>query len=376
MKHAILGLLHISRLFALLYITIRLFRNLRFLNITRSNTVKPLKSAPKVTVIVPARNEEKHIETCITSLATQPYSNFEILVLNDQSTDKTGEYLDVLALKYPNIRVFHGEESPPTDWNGKSYACHRLSQYATGDWLLFTDADTIHQANSIEQGVLQAEKLGVDLLTLFPKQITQSWGERLMVSFIMDFLPLIGTDLKKQWEKQDNHIVANGQYLLIKAESYRQAGGHQAIGQALVDDFALTKHLQSNGYRTVMIDGIQLVSCRMYQDSQQVWRGFSKNLLLGLETSFSPIPMAFHFTNVFILPVLLFLLGFNRALLAFETLWLFSLRLMTNRHFTRSIWETLSTPISALGVITLSMNGLFLRKTLRSIQWKDRDYLI
>lgn len=376
MKRVILVFLHLNRLFALFYITWRLIRNLSFLNGTRSKPPQSTRSPVKVSVIVPARNEEQHIEACITSLVTQSYSDFEVLVLNDQSTDKTGEYLAGLASKYPNMRVFHSDSPPPSAWNGKSYACHTCAQYAKGEWLLFTDADTVHQATSIEQGVLQAERLGVDLLTLFPKQIAKTWGERLVVSFIMDFLPLIGTDLRKQWQNQANHIVANGQYILIKADAYHQSGGHQAISQALVDDFALTKHLQSNGYRTAMIDGIDLVSCRMYENSRQVWHGFSKNLLLGLETSLSPIYTAFHFTNLFILPFVLLLFGFYRRWLAFEIAWLYSLRMVTNAHFRRSIWETFITPISALGVIALSMNGLFLRKTLRSIQWKDRDYSV
>jgi chlorobactene glucosyltransferase len=374
----IFGFLHLCRILVLVHLTRRMLTNLRFMRRSQSRIPAPSseQSLPQISVLIPARNEAANITACVSSLATQSYPGLEIILLNDQSTDTTGALCDALAEAYPHVRVIHGTKAPPPQWNGKSYACDRLAQHAQGEWLLFTDADTVHQPDSLRQSVLQAEALEVDLLSLFPRQVTQTWAERLMVPFIMDFLALLGTDLEKQWRGEGDQGVANGQYMLIRAAAYRQSGGHEAIGQALVDDLALAHHLQLQGYKTAMLNGTRRVACRMYQDSGQVWRGFSKNLLLGMETAPAARQVPFHFTNIFILPLIL--LPFERAkhLLSIEILWMFALRGLSSGAFGRRLTEAFTAPLAALGVIALALNGMRLRRTARTIQWKDRDYPI
>ncbi|RPI97371.1 MAG: glycosyltransferase, partial [Chloroflexi bacterium] len=132
--------------------TWRLFHNLRFWRRARRYQQLP-DSPPLVSILVPARDEKTSINACITSLARQDYPHFEIIALDDQSTDGTGVQLDGLAKRFECLRVIHSTDSPPSGWNGKSYACHRLARQARGDWLLFTDADTRHTPQSVRLGI-------------------------------------------------------------------------------------------------------------------------------------------------------------------------------------------------------------------------------
>jgi len=357
----------------------RLWRNLHFLNHARKSA--ELQSSPaSVSVLVPARNEAQSIVTCIESLANQHYPDFEIIVLDDQSTDETGTLLGDLAARCPSVCVVHGSESPPAGWNGKSFACQRLSARATGDWLLFTDADTEHTPTSIAQGIAQAEALGVDLLSAFPRQITSSWSERIIVSFIVDFLPLVSVDLMNLWRGGSNAVAANGQYLLVKAAAYRAVGGHAAIAGELVDDFALATHLCANGYRMAFVDGTSMLSCRMYHRASDVWAGFSKNILLALVTSSDqPRPkwwaavFAWGYACVFVLPFARLLLS-SWLMPLMEIGWLTALRIIVARQFKRPTDEILTTPFAAWSVMAIGLHALVMRHRGRRVRWKGRDY--
>ncbi|MEP7292372.1 MAG: glycosyltransferase family 2 protein, partial [Chloroflexota bacterium] len=215
---------HITSLLLLPLLTFRLWRNLRFLRWAREQAAPIAVPYPKVSVLVPARNEAGTISACVHSLMNQDYLNIELIVLNDGSSDGTGEKLNNLAQRYPRLKVIHAQDDLPEGWNGKSYACQRLAERATGDWLLFTDADTEHTRQSIALGVAQARALEVALLSTFPYQITRSWSERILVSFIIDFLPLIGLDFAGIWRGTSASTAANGQYLLVRAMDYRALG--------------------------------------------------------------------------------------------------------------------------------------------------------
>lgn len=370
---------HTTALSLLSVMSYRLWRNLTYLQQARRLAADPSGPLPRVSILVPARNEARNIVPCIESLVNQAYPNYEIIVLNDLSSDETGILLDSLASQYPNVRVLHGAEDPPKGWNGKSYACHRLAEQATGEWLLFTDADTVHSSTSLALGIAQAKKLGVALLSVFPKQITESWGEQVVVSFILDFLPLIAVDLNALWQSGSSTTLANGQYLLVNTEAYHAVGGHQAIFNELVDDFALAKQVRLGGYKTAMVDGISMLSCRMYHNAREVWDGFSKNLMLGLETSaakkpsvwFGPL-FAWGYACIFVLPFFYLLSTPQKRLPFLEIGWLAFLRGCLNFYFRRSLLEVITTPLAAWSVMALGLNALLRRG--KGVQWKGRHY--
>lgn len=374
------GLSHGTAFFALAWMTRRLARNLRFLRRART-LARPPDPPPLVSVLVPARDEAATIAACLGSLARQAYPRFEIIALDDQSSDGTGALLDALAARHAPITALHGTEAPPPGWNGKSFACQRLADRARGEWLLFTDADTVHTPQSIAQGVAQAEGLGVDLLSAFPRQITRTWSEQVVVSFIVDFLPLVGVDLAGQWRGTDPNTVANGQYLLVRAAAYRALGGHRAIAGALVDDFALASAFRARGRRTAFVDGTALLSCRMYSGARAVWNGFSKNLLLGLETSeagrtarwWAPL-FAWAYASVFVVPFFRLLVERRRALPLLEAAWLGALRGVVAGWLGRPWREVPATPLAAWSVMALGLSALARRWRGDRVRWKGRDY--
>jgi chlorobactene glucosyltransferase len=366
--------------------SLRLIANLRFLKLARRLPSLPALRSPRVSVLIPARNEASSIMACVTSLLSQKYPNMEALVLDDGSTDGTGQLLDTLKIQYPHLKVIHSADDPPAGWNGKSYACHRLAQHATGSWLLFTDADTVHSPVSIERGITQAMALHVRLLSAMPYQRVETWSERLMVSFIMDFLPLTTVNLDAMWRGRSARLLANGQYLLAHAQTYHAVGGHGAIARALVDDFALARRFRLRGYNVALVDGSPMLECRMYHRFQEVWRGFSKNLLSALTSSPASTSggslanlihaslFAWSYACVFVLPFVRLRRREQRTIAAIEVCWLLVLRGLVAMRIGRPPDEIVTTPISAWLVMAIGLRALYSRWRGRPIVWKQRHY--
>jgi chlorobactene glucosyltransferase len=373
-------LAHGTTLLLLLFLSVRLGSNLRFLRWARRQKPFPARQ-PRVSTLVPARNEAATIAACVRSLLQQEYAYFEVIVLDDASSDSTGAQLDAPAAANPILRVIHGDEQLPAGWNGKSFACHRLAAAATGEWLLFTDADTQHSQESVSRGIAQALALDVDLLSALPAQETRTWSERIFVSFILDFLPLIGLNFAAIYQRRSNESAANGQYLLTRATSYRRAGGHAAIYQQTLDDFALAQHFRRGGYRIALIDGSELVRCRMYHSAAEVWQGFARSLMHGLDNS-TTAPhsalwgalFAWGYSALFVNPFLALWVGPGRWLGVVELLWLALLRAIVNRHLRRSWLEVLTTPLAAWGVMLLGLTTLYHRWRGETVNWKGRPY--
>jgi chlorobactene glucosyltransferase len=232
---------------------------------------------PRVSVLVPARDEEANIGPCVRSLVAQDYPDFEVVVLDDNSTDATPALLAALQVENAHLRVLQGRPLPE-DWLGKHWACYQLALAADGELLLFTDADTRHHPATLADAVtaLLAEK--ADLLTAFVREDVESWAERLTVPVmnwsVFSFLPF--------WLAHRLHIpaysAANGQLMLFRRSAYDRIGGHAAVRAHPVDDIQLARRIISHDLRWRMASALDRVSCRMYRDLRQVREGFSKNL--------------------------------------------------------------------------------------------------
>lgn len=271
---------HLVVFFGLLGFTANLGLNL--LVFRRPPSHPSRQTAPLVSILIPARNEEHRLPACLDSLLAQDYPNLEWIVLDDNSTDATSAVVQTRMEQEPRLKLIQGEPLPD-GWTGKSWACWQLAARAQGDLLLFTDADTWHHPSSVSAAVAELQHRRADLLSLWPRQRTGSWSEMLILPFvhvlILLFLP--------QWLpfKHRSLGVANGQFVLFRRTAYEAIGGHQTVRSHLVEDVALGREIKTRGFRLVNGDGSRLIQCRMYTRFSEVWEGFTKNLRAGFEDS-------------------------------------------------------------------------------------------
>jgi chlorobactene glucosyltransferase len=212
---------------------LNLILNLRSLKKPRRDS-KILDPAPLVSILIPARDEEANIRTCLESLQKQDYPNFEVIVLDDNSVDNTAVIIDELAEKDSRIRLFRGEPLPE-DWAGKPFACHQLAQKARGSWLLFVDADTTHASHMLRSVLSIAMKLKTSLLSGFPRQLANSLPQKVAIPVlyfvIMSWVPL-------WWLHRSRHprpSLAIGQFLLFPRDEYWRIGGHRAVKSRILE---------------------------------------------------------------------------------------------------------------------------------------------
>ncbi len=255
---------------------------------------------PSVSILVPARNEEKCIEGCIQSLLELDYPAFEVIALDDQSSDGTLSILEHIATDQPKMKVLKGT-SMPVGMSGKNWACAQLAYQAQGDLLLFTDADAFFTPDSLRVIVTNMLNQQADLLTGFPRQHVETWGERLLVPFfswaVLCFIPL--------WLAYRLRLPllssAVGQMLIFRRDAYGRIGGHAKLGTVIVEDLALARWIKAAGLRWRVMRVTDLISCRMYQGSREAFDGFTKNLFAFFDFHL------FVFLFVFIWLAMLFL---------------------------------------------------------------------
>lgn len=239
-----------------------------------------------VSVLIPARNEERSVGRCVESLMQQDYPNLEILVLDDQSEDRTAEIVEELAKRFPAVRLLRGQPLPP-NWHGKAYACAQLARAARGDWLLFVDADTVHAPETVSTALQVALEQQADLLTMMPQVLEQSFGESLLLPLIpLTFgvflpMPLVAG------RKFPLLAGAMGPFLLFRRAMYARIGGHEATRTAIVEDMKLARLVKQHGGRVVWIDGTPLTRVRFYHNFGEAWRGFRKTTFAALDYSVS-----------------------------------------------------------------------------------------
>ena len=228
-----------------------------------------------VSAIVPARNEEATIAAAVESLAAQPEIT-EIFVVNDQSTDGTAAELQRLLTLYPQLRVLE-TQALPVGWVGKNYAVSLGAAEATGDWLLFTDADGVHLPGSTARALADARATGAGLVSYSPEQETRTWWERALIPFVY-------TRLGRKYsydavnDPASPNAAANGQYLLIRRDCYEQIGGHAAVAGEVLEDVALARLAKQAGIRLHFASGHGIMRVRMYRTFGAMWQGWTKNL--------------------------------------------------------------------------------------------------
>jgi hypothetical protein len=235
----------------------------------------------RLTVCIPARNEASNIEACLRCVLGNDHPDLEALVYDDQSDDGTGDIVRRLIAEDPRVRLVPTQDLPE-GWNGKQFACDQMGRAATGDWLLFTDADVRFSPDCFTRALCEADRLNCALLSTSPRQITGSLAERLIVPLI-HFILLSYLPMRRMRQTLDPAASAGvGQFLLARNDAYLASGGHAAFKATMHDGVKMPRAFRRAGFRTDLFDGTDLASCRMYDSWSSVWRGFTKNAYEGL----------------------------------------------------------------------------------------------
>ena len=239
--------------------------------------------APRVSIVVPARNEAEHIEASLRCLLTLDYENYEVLAVNDRSTDATGELMDRVAASreaHGRLRVVH-VAALPSGWLGKTHAMWSAGEQATGDWLLFTDADVMFQPSVLRRAMAYAEADHADHVVLFPRLLMHTPGEYMMIAFFQTLFTFGHRPWKVADPKAKDHIGV-GAFNLVRRSAYETVGSYRALRMEVVDDMKLGKVIKNAGFAQRNVFGQDLISIRWAKGALGVVDNLTKNFFAVL----------------------------------------------------------------------------------------------
>ncbi|MGB7600313.1 MAG: glycosyltransferase family 2 protein [Candidatus Sulfotelmatobacter sp.] len=246
------------------------------------NPVAP-SGNPRVSIIVPARNEEDNIEQTLTLLLELDYDNYEVIAVNDRSTDRTGEIMETMAARAGSqgrLRVIQHQELPP-GWLGKAHAMWTATNEATGDWLLFTDADVLFKPDSVRRALVYAEAEHADHVVLFPQMIMKTPGEYMMISFFQTMFVFGHRPWKVADPKSRDHMGV-GAFNLIRRSVYESIGTYERLRMEVLDDMKLGKVVKNAGFAQRNVFGGDLISIRWANGAMGVVNNLTKNFFAVL----------------------------------------------------------------------------------------------
>jgi chlorobactene glucosyltransferase len=365
----------------LVIFALNLILNLRSLRTPRRDSKVP-EPAPLISVLVPARNEESNIANCLESLQKQDYPNFEILVLDDNSSDNTASIVSQIAAKDNHIQLVRGEHLPE-GWAGKPFACYQLAKMARGSWLLFVDADTIHAPHMLRSVLALAQELKPSLLSGFPRQLTNSLPQKIVTPvwyfIILSWLPLWWL----QRSKEPKPSLAIGQFLLFPRDEYWRIGGHKAVKSRILEDIWLGVETHRHGGRHVAIDLSPVVSCNMYHDLGETWKGLGRSI--HSVAALSPVALG----GMIIAGYVFFLAPFYwlwnelfataapsdwRAIIISQIAIILVMRWLADNRFKEPVLSAILHPIGFSFLVLTTLYASSRRLVGGSIHWKKRLY--
>lgn len=349
----------------------------------------PPQDPPLISVCVPARNEERNIGRCVEALLSQTYPNYEIIVLNDRSTDTTGEILRGYATQNDKLMVISGSDLP-TDWAGKPHALTQAASVARGKWLCFVDADTFVTPDALASVYAKAVETKADLFTMMTRQIMKTFWERTVLPLVMLALS-VGFSPRKVNDPERKDAIANGQFIFIKRAVYKAVGGHEAIKGSIVEDKDLAVLVKDKGYRLVVADGRQVACTRMYTSLAEMWEGWTKNIYLGLRDDKGLLLLGVFgaflaFTAALLLPawviwgVVLVVtgLGLEGSVVLVEALalwgYLLFWRVLASRAMDIPAWYALTVPVGAGVFAAMMLTSAWNVLSGKGVTWKGRTY--
>jgi len=351
--------------------------------------VQPPEEAPLISVCIPARNEARNIGRCVEALQAQTYPSFEIIVLDDRSTDSTPEILSGISASNSRIKVIDGFELPD-GWAGKPHALTQAAAAARGEWLCFVDADTFVTAEALAAVYAKAIATKADLFTIMTHQVMLTFWERTVLPLVMLALS-IGFSPRKVNDPQRQDAIANGQFILIKRAVYEAIGGHATIKNSIVEDKDLAVLVKGKGYRLVVADGRQVASTRMYTSLSEMWEGWTKNIYLGLRDDRGLLLLGafgafLAFAAALLLPAWVVWgvvltgtgSGLEGSVVLIEALvlWVYLIywQILASRGMGISSWYSLTLPVGAGVFAAMMLTSTWNVLSGKGVTWKGRTY--
>jgi glycosyltransferase involved in cell wall biosynthesis len=330
---------------------------------------------PRISIIVPARNEKRHMEAALRSLLRLDYPDLEIVAVDDRSSDGTGAILNQLAAEFPALSVVHVADLPP-GWLGKNHALGMGAGRATGQWLLFTDADITMAPDTLRRAIGYAQQNGLDHLTLTPGIVMPSL---LLQSFVITFVTFFCIYFQP-WKARDprsKRYIGVGAFNLVRRDAYRQVGTHEVIRMRPDDDMMLGKLLKKHGYRQDSASGIGLISVPWYGSLREVFVGLEKNAFSGVNYSVPTVVAGaavmllldvWPFVAVFVTRGAAQWLYAGTSLVLLAMCWHVAGWVRLPRH------SALGFPLCVVLFLVIQWRAMFLTLKNRGIRWRDTHY--
>lgn len=320
---------------------------------------------PLISILIPARNEEKNISNILNNILAQNYEKFEVVVFNDMSEDNTKNIVEKFTKIDNRIKLINSQKLPD-GWLGKNNACFQMSKVAKGDYFLFLDADITIGDDIIFNTLNHIKFYKLNLLSIFPKQIMKSYGEWLTVTLmnyiLLSLLPLIF--VRKSWFT--SHSAANGQFMLFDAKTYKKINPHKIMKNQKVEDIKIARYYKKNNLNIACLSAKKGLSCRMYESFNEAVIGFSKNIKMFFGNSFFLSAIFWLFTTFGIVLSIVFL---DYIFVITHIILLFLIKIFISIASKQNILKNLLLFIPQQFI----MGFIILKSVKKQKQWKGRN---
>ncbi len=330
-----------------------------------------------ISVLIPARNEEENLPACLASVLLQAYLVKEILIYDDHSTDGTRRIVQAFAESDERVRLI--EALPlPDGWSGKNFACYQLAQHATGEWLLFLDADARLTDNAAERMLEEVHTRKLTFLSCWPGLTLLGFWEKALMP-MLNFVVLTLFPAPLSLLRMDAALgLAHGACLLMQAKTYHRLGGHATVKEEIFEDTRLAQVWRASGERGLCLDGQAVVRVRMYDSLSGIWRGFQKNFYPAFRHDISFwLFLLLHFCVFFFPFVALIGSRADNAKLWFAfwaAIWVIEMRLLLALRFRYPLWTILLHPLAEVILMAVGLSSWWRCQTGRGVEWKGRRY--